>query len=78
MKLKVLDLYQLPRAAKIDTRHVAAHYNKCGKTIDRWADDPHLGFPKPKYIRGRKHWSVGEILDFDALNPGLAKDAEAV
>jgi hypothetical protein len=74
MKQKVLDLQLLPRSAKVGTSHVAAHYNKCNRTIFRWLDDPDVGFPKPKIIRGRKHWTVGEILDFDALNPGLAEE----
>lgn len=77
MKKAVLSLEGLPRDAWLILGHVAAHYNKCGKTIDRWVADPAVGFPQPKLIRQRKHWTVGQILDFDERNPALKEEAAA-
>jgi hypothetical protein len=35
-------------------RQTLARYGVSSKTIERWEDDPALGFPAPVMIRGRK------------------------
>ncbi len=75
MVVRVIDFNRLPRDAKVTVSQVAARYSKCSKTIIRWSDNPDVGLPKAKIIRGH-HWNVGEILDFDAKNPSISGEAE--
>ena len=37
--------------ARIPLAAVAARYGRHVRTIERWIDDPRVGFPKPLYIR---------------------------
>lgn len=50
---------------KLDTAAVADRYNKDIRTVNRWTQDPALGFPKPTYIRGRKFWNLSELKEWD-------------
>jgi hypothetical protein len=45
---------------------VAKRYDVTLRTIDRWDDDPKLGFPKPVRIKRRKYRFEVELDEFDA------------
>ena len=40
-------------------------YRKSLRTLDRWDRDRTLGFPRPVYVRGRKHRVEAELDEFD-------------
>ena len=44
---------------------VAKRYHSCAKTIDRWEDDPKLGFPKSIAINRRRYWRLSELQDWE-------------
>ena len=44
---------------------VARRYSKSGRTIMRWDSDPHLGFPAPVVIRGRKYRRESELIAWE-------------
>jgi hypothetical protein len=44
---------------------VRERFGKSQRTIDRWTADPNLGFPRPIYIRGRKHRDADAIAAFE-------------
>jgi predicted DNA-binding transcriptional regulator AlpA len=46
---------------KIGTTALAARFDVCTRSIDRWLDDPDLGFPQPIYINRRRFWDLAEI-----------------
>lgn len=48
------------------TKQVRARYNDvCARTIDRWIAAPHLDFPKPTMINGRRFWRLGELRQWE-------------
>ena len=47
---------------RLPTVAVAQRYNVVPRTIDRWAEDPELGFPAAEVINRRRYW------DEDALD----------
>lgn len=49
----------------LPTVEVAARYATSVRTVERWAKDPELGFPKPIYINRRKFWSLKALRSFD-------------
>jgi hypothetical protein len=57
-------VYRLAR--RLPTRRVAERYNVSTRSIERWANDPNLGFPQPLVINKRKYWSEAELEQFDA------------
>jgi hypothetical protein len=44
---------------------VAERYRNTSRTIDRWRDDPDLGFPAPIDINGFKYWSLPELITWE-------------
>jgi hypothetical protein len=53
-------------ARLIADARVRERFGKSQRTIDRWSQDPELGFPRPIYIRGRKHRDADAIDQFEA------------
>jgi hypothetical protein len=49
----------------LPTAAVARRYHVTIRTIDRWTEDPDLGFPKPAVMNRRKYWSLRELADYD-------------
>ena len=41
-------------------------YNRHPKTLERWEDDPKMGFPKSREIRGRYYYDESELDAYDA------------
>jgi hypothetical protein len=52
-------MHLLPR------REVRKRYNVCDKSIQRWCQDPKLGFPPPVEINGRHYWREPELETFE-------------
>jgi hypothetical protein len=44
---------------------LAARYGVVVRTIDRWAEDPKLNFPKPIIVNRRRYWSAAELDQWD-------------
>jgi hypothetical protein len=53
---------RLPAAA------VAARYGVVTRTIDRWLEDPKLGFPRPTTVNRRRYWWLGQLSAWDFAN----------
>lgn len=50
----------------VGTKTVRERYNNaCSRTVDRWINDPELGFPKPTMINGRRYWRLGELRQWE-------------
>jgi hypothetical protein len=49
----------------LPTAEVAHRYSTSTRSVDRWAGDPQLDFPKPFYINGRKFWSLNALRAWD-------------
>ena len=49
----------------LPTTETAQRYATTTRSIDRWAADPKLNFPKPTYINGRKFWSLRALRRWD-------------
>jgi hypothetical protein len=53
------------RAPYIGKRKTALRYDTTPRTIDRWSEDPDLGFPERIIINGRVYFSEPELDAFD-------------
>ena len=42
-----------------------ARYHIADRTLDRWAADPEMGFPKPIIINGRRYFSEPQLVVFE-------------
>jgi hypothetical protein len=42
-------------------KRVERHYMVCGRTLDRWEDNPALEFPKPVWINRRRYWRLADL-----------------
>jgi len=42
-------------------------YGVCGRTITRWEADPHLDFPRPVEINGRKYDNLDLLDEWDQM-----------
>lgn len=49
----------------LPTVQVADRYGTTTRTVERWSEDPELGFPQPIYINRRKFWSLNALRRFD-------------
>jgi hypothetical protein len=50
---------------KIPRRLTALRYGVCTRTIDRWQNDPELGFPQPTVINKRKYDDEDKLTEWD-------------
>jgi predicted DNA-binding transcriptional regulator AlpA len=49
-------------ARKLTRNQVAERYGGVHvRSIDRWSEDPKMGFPKPLYIGSRPMWDESEL-----------------
>jgi hypothetical protein len=46
---------------KLPTVKVAQRFDVVPRSIERWAADAKLAFPKPLIIRKRKYWELSEL-----------------
>jgi predicted DNA-binding transcriptional regulator AlpA len=60
-----------------DATRTAARYNKTIRTIDRWADDPRMGFPQPVYLGRMRFWRVADLEAWEAEQVRRAQDNAA-
>jgi predicted DNA-binding transcriptional regulator AlpA len=54
---------------------VEKRYQKCGRTIKRWLDDPELEFPKPIYIRRRRYWREADLINWERAQASKSRAA---
>ena len=45
----------------LPAKQVERRYSVCGRTLDRWEDNPELGFPKPSWINHRRYWRLADL-----------------
>jgi hypothetical protein len=57
------DDYSLDR--RLPTVAVAQRYDVSVRTVDRWAEDPVLKFPKPLVINRRRYWILRQLRAWD-------------
>lgn len=50
----------------LPARLVAARFASTIRTIDRWTDDPRLGFPAPVYLGRMRFWRVADLEAWEA------------
>jgi hypothetical protein len=55
----------LPKCTLMPERLVSERYRVCTKTIDRWSQDPELGFPPVIWIRNRRFRDVAALDAWD-------------
>jgi hypothetical protein len=46
-------------------RATADRYDVSTKSIDRWVEDPRLGFPAPFYINSLPYWNEDELIAWE-------------
>jgi hypothetical protein len=51
--------------ALIAESKTSKRYGVCTRTLDRWDDQPELGFPPPVWINGRKYRDTDRLDAFD-------------
>jgi hypothetical protein len=56
----------------VPDRLVAERYGRSTKTIERWGNDPELGFPPCIYLRNRRHRDAAALDAWDAKQRAAA------
>lgn len=46
---------------RLPTKAVAKRYDVTIRTVERWSDNPALGFPKPIVVNARKYFRLSEL-----------------
>jgi hypothetical protein len=59
------DLTDLDRGPYLSKPKVAERFDTTSRTIDRWSEDPELGFPKPLFIRGYQYFSLPDLISWE-------------
>ena len=54
----------------LPTGAVCKRYKICDRTIDRWAADERVGFPKPLVINNRRYWPLLSLQEFERSRVG--------
>ena len=49
----------------LSRKTVAERYEKSTRTIERWENDPNLGFPQPLDVNGRKLHSEPQLIRWE-------------
>ncbi len=44
---------------------VRRRYDICSRTLNRWEDNPELGFPKAVRINRRRYWRLADLQDWE-------------
>jgi hypothetical protein len=55
---------------KLGTTTVARRYGVSKRTVERWLEDPDLGFPVPMDINGRRYFDLHELEQFERARVG--------
>jgi hypothetical protein len=66
---------------KLRRGQVAARYGDVNpRTIDRWTEDPKLGFPQPMYVGSTPLWDEAELerWEQERARPGRSASAGTV
>ena len=50
---------------------VAERYHTTSRTVDRWREDPDLGFPQPLNINGYLYFSEPELIAWERSRAGV-------
>ena len=50
----------------IDAGKTAGRYGKSIRSLDRWLDDPRMGFPHPVYLGRMRFWRVADLEAWEA------------
>ena len=50
---------------RLPAKAVARRYGVVVRTIDRWLDNPKLGFPKPEVVNNRRYWWLSKLRCWD-------------
>jgi hypothetical protein len=50
---------------RLPAKAVARRYGVVVRTIDRWLDNPKLGFPKPEVVNNRRYWWLNKLCRWD-------------
>jgi hypothetical protein len=50
---------------RLPAKLVAKRYGVVLRTIDRWLDNPKLGFPKPEVVNNRRYWWLNKLRRWD-------------
>jgi hypothetical protein len=61
MATKKISVVSDPRSGLLPDPRVADRYRKTTRTIDNWARQPALGFPRAVRINGRKYRRIAEL-----------------
>lgn len=61
----------------LPARLVAARFASTIRTIDRWTDDPRMGFPQPVYLGRMRFWRVAELEAWEAEQAAGRQDVAA-
>ena len=62
------------KAGLLPDRLVAARYDVSVRTLERWDEEPELGFPPPVYIRRRRYREIEKLDAWDRANARKAAD----
>jgi hypothetical protein len=54
----------------LTARQACERYSKSLRTLNRWLNDPNLGFPKPMWINDRRHFSLAELKTWERRTAG--------
>ena len=65
------------RAPWIPKPRVAKRYDTTSRTVDRWREDPDLGFPQPIDINGYLYFSEPELIAWERKRAAGAASARA-
>jgi hypothetical protein len=61
---------------RLPTTRVAKRYDVVPRTVERWAENPALNFPKPLIVNGRKYWLLEELEAWERNRAATAEVAE--
>jgi predicted DNA-binding transcriptional regulator AlpA len=59
----------------LTARQTCERYSKSIRTLNRWLNDPELGFPRPIWINDRRHFSLAELKSWERRQAGKAGKA---
>jgi predicted DNA-binding transcriptional regulator AlpA len=54
-----------PANVRLPIGQVCRRYGITARTVSRWLDDEHLGFPRPFVIKRRRYWDEAMLATWD-------------
>ena len=58
---------------KLPTQKVADRYGVSRRSVERWEDDPDLGFPQAMIINRRKYFDLAELEQWERRRAGRSQ-----